>query len=81
MKDTTVSFKRQPPLWSVCRIYLEEEKRRKLKKRGRRCQRELDGGEERRRKVRGERLEESEMGSQAPCCQRAEKPPAVLALE
>lgn len=52
MKDTTVSFKRQLPLWRVCRIYLEE-KRSKLKKRGRRCQRELDGGEERKRKVSG----------------------------
>lgn len=44
------------------------------------CQRELDG-EGRERKVRGEQLEESEPRSQAPCCQRAEKPPAVLALE
>lgn len=42
---------------------------------------ELDGGEGRKRKVRGEQLEESELRSQAPCCQRAEKPPAVLALE
>lgn len=33
------------------------------------------------RKVKGERFEESELASRASRCQRAEKPPAVLALE
>lgn len=80
MKDTSVSFKKATASWRVYTIYLERE-RRKLNESRRRCQMELAGGEGRRRKVRGEWLEESELGSQASCCQRAEKPPAVLALE
>lgn len=73
-------FQKAAASWIVYRIYLEE-KRSKLKERGRRCQKELAGGEGRMRKVRGEWLVENELGSQAPCCQRAEKPPAVLAFE
>lgn len=70
-------FQKAAASWIVHRIYLEETKG----ERERRCQRELAGGEGRIRKVRGEWLVENELGSQAPCCQRAEKPLAVLAFE